>query len=199
MKYIYSASFSMHICRILMAVWIVLYTSVPSLVLLFILVHSMSYIHSKIFMTMLRYIYLPYVIILLLYHHLFNSVKSLLPHDFYDPPHNKYLLWNYDLKVYRYPFLEFALQIFTFYFFCITLHMRSEKKPKSEVPSKSNLLIQLLILFLNNMDKIICIITFFVGINTPDIYHMGLLIFFVFYILYPGCMKKTFFFFLLYN
>lgn len=148
---------------------------------------------------MLRYIYLPYVIILLLYHHLFNSVKSLLPHDFYDPPHNKYLLWNYDLKVYRYPFLEFALQIFTFYFFCITLHMRSEKKPKSEVPSKSNLLIQLLILFLNNMDKIICIITFFVGINTPDIYHMGLLIFFVFYILYPGCMKKTFFFFLLYN
>lgn len=77
--------------------------------------------------------------------------------------------------------------------------MRSEKKGKSEVPSKSNLVIQLFILLLGNMDKLICIITFFVGINTPDVYHMGLLLFFVFYILFPPCMKKTFFFFLLYN
>ncbi len=52
--------------------------------------------------------------------------------------------------------------------------------------------------FLSHMDKVIILITFFVGLNNSDIYHLGLLVFFLCYILYPRCMKKTFLFFQLY-
>lgn len=48
------------------------------------------------------------------------------------------------------------------------------------------------------MDTIVVIVTFFVGIKEPDLYHLGLLVFFLFYILYVNCMRKTFFFFQLY-
>lgn len=98
----------MHICRVLLIVWILLYTSIPSFILLIMLFHSMLSRRGFIFLFALRYIYLPYVIILLLYHHAFNSIALLLPSDFFST-HNKYELWNYDLRVYRYPFLEFAL------------------------------------------------------------------------------------------
>lgn len=194
MNFFYSASFSMHICRILLIVWILLYTSIPSFFLLIILFHSMLSRRGHVFLLILRYIYLPYVILLILYHHAFNSIVLLLPPDFYTS-RNQYELWNYDLRVYRYPFLEFALQIATFYLICVRIHMGTQKKQNKVLPNESNWFIQLCFWFLNNMDTIVVIVTFFVGVNYADIYHLGLLVFFLTYILYNRCMRRTFFFF----
>lgn len=196
MNFFYSASFSMHLCRILLIVWILLYTSIPSFILLLILCHSMLTRRGHIFHFMLKYLYLPYVILLLLYHHAFNSIVLLLPADFFS--RNQYEQWNFDLRAYQYPFLEFGLQIATFYLICVRLHMGTQKRSSKVLPSESNLFIQLCFWFLNHMDTIIVIVTFFVGINSPDLYHLGLLIFFLFYILYPHCMRRSFFFFQLY-
>lgn len=60
--------------RCLLILWFMLYTSVPSLPLLVFLLHSVLYQNQHNFVLVLSLCYFPYLLVLILYHHVIQSV-----------------------------------------------------------------------------------------------------------------------------
>ncbi len=106
------------IFRFLVFVWADLYFSLPSLLPLLILFHSFVFDERKFYISCLKFMYLPLLWLIFLYHYIVNIegfVKEVFGMDIFTVKNRRYGMYNYDS-----PFLHLLFQFITLFYGCFT-------------------------------------------------------------------------------
>ena len=203
--YIFSPYFSLHICRIMILIWFTRYNTFESIPLLFWLFYSTAFQIPYRFLWVTTYLLYPYLLLNLLLYYTVN-IPFIIPGYMREHSNIKYGILLFDLSHTSqtiYPVIEFLIMIITVYFFCLCLKTRKgvghwESKVAKNEHRVYNLCETICIFILRNIDLGIVVMLYVMGLSAINIYHAGLISFFLLLLINPDMGRRCFIFLLLY-
>ena len=189
-------------CRAISFVWVYCYHDWQSVILLIWILHSTLYRDSQFFQKCMIFCYLPLVTTIFLWYYTINIFGLIA---WTSDPTQRAHMYTYGFFEFQIPPLEIAFMASgLFAFIKLTKCLGSgadeaQKKFISQISSpKGSLWYHFLFLFLIHVEYPMMLFLVVAGLDKMDIYHITMLLFFVWYTLNPSIIKNKSIYLLIY-
>lgn len=195
-----SPYFALQFCRLGLLYWCLRYNCFQGIPLIIWLFYSTVYNKGSTFIRVTEIVFFPYFLYYLLQFYALN-IPFIVPDKFLkDKAYEKYGIY-----LFQHSFMQLFALILVLFCFCIVFKLSRTKIVLPKEPPKKGKQKDLPSFFevfgaflLMNLDKLILVMMYFLAVTRVDVYHLGLMIFFICFMLYPEWSRRHFVLLLLY-